>query len=332
MAKANGIFGPTGREVMAQIQRDAQLRRHEATQAMGFDNPLARQAFQGGYQAMQGAGDLMGAVSGAKPPAVERAEKRDRAMRSVMSKNPADSMEQMEMLSSEFHKEGLFQEAYDAGTKMREMQKEQEELSAIRALGSLRKAQEAGERTAEEIIAGEEAGRASKERVAQTQAASRERVAQIRATARVESAGKRGKTPKGSRTPGPKDVRLAGDILNQIALPDDKTNSSFLDEVSDPDQLKRLFAAKAMDIANNEGRDVVDVMEELADLNSLEEMGLIEEKGGLWGWIGTDYTVPTKEFPTPNPGHIQFLTNDPSNREAFDKKFGPGAAAKILGK
>lgn len=319
---ANGIFGPTGREVMSQIQRDAQLRRHQATQSMGFTNPLQRMAFQGGMQMGEGFGGLLNSVTGTKPPELERAEKRDRAIATVMSKNPESPEEMMDMQSSEFLRMGLFQEAYDAGTRRRELAKEEEELSAVKALASMRKAQAAGELTSEEIIAGKGEDRASKERIAS-----------IRARARVDSAKVRGTTKAGakSRTPGTKDVKLATDILNQIAIPNDISGGTFLSEVSDPDQLARLFAAEAMDIAADEGRDVVDVMEELASLERLSELGLIEEKGGLWDYVGAAYTVGKRKQVIPEKMK-QALINNPDKRDEFDAKYGEGAAAKILGK
>jgi len=41
---------------------------------------------------------------------------------------------------------------------------------------------------------------------------------------------------------------------------------------------------------------------------------------------------PVKKYPVPNPNAIQALRNNPDLAPAFDAKFGPGAAAKYLGK
>lgn len=216
-----GVFGPTGREVFQQLQRQRAQEAAQVGQVFGGMSPS--QVSQAAFA--QGGAMLGGAVEQAISPMpfqVRQADARNAAMARVQASgvDPADPIAFADALADAFAAEGLVEEAREAGLEADKARNRQAERdNALSLIQSRLSAQ-------------------AKREEAELDRASRERIAAMRAQ-------RTGTTPKSKvqRAATGTDVKQAEPVIRDII------GDELLDEVDNAEDMVRWVAQRAKNLA-----------------------------------------------------------------------------------
>lgn len=233
-----GIFGPTGREVFKQIQRDRAQEAAATGAQAGTLNPQQMFGQAGSFLGLAANRGLESAT-GAVPPEVARANKLQAAQQAVISSgvSATDPVAFNEALAEALGAQGLLDEARDAGSEAERLRQEQEETSNLQSLIAARmtvKQQQREDELAREARASE--GKLDRE--------SRERIA------RLGLEKKRTTTPKVLRAATGSD-RATAEASIREALPPIAGELDFGDLSSDDQKnMTQWVAQRARDVAS----------------------------------------------------------------------------------
>ncbi len=243
-----GIFGPTGREVFAKLQRErAQEAAARGAQVGGLSH--TQQLGQAGAFLGLGLERGIQSLGGQVPPEVERANKLQAAQAAVQRSgvDANDPVAFNQALAQAFQEQGLLDEAREVGAEAERLSQERTESLNLESLIAARrdeKAQDRADELARDARAAEGlAGRESREETARLDRESRERIA----AARVAKTGK----PKVSRAATTSDRKQAGSVIRDTIDPGvwkDLTDT-VTDGVSQADEMVSAVAQDARDLA-----------------------------------------------------------------------------------